>query len=152
MAGKKFQFSLATVLRFRRHEADRARQALAHIIEARKQQEARLAEVRSRLQEVHAAAPIAGSADPMAFRRFSSYRTHLERACDRELRSLEDARRSEARARERLLEKRREEESLQSLHDEKKSRHRLEEQGAETDFLDEQALLGYLGKHRPARP
>lgn len=150
MAGKKFQFSLASVLRLRRHESDQARQSLARAVQSRRQQEARLAELIRRLRDTHPQLPDQGPADPLAFRRLAAYRAHLERACDRERRTLEDLRRSEARARDTLIQKQRREESLQALHDEEKARHLQEEEKAETDFLDEQALLGFLKHKRSA--
>ncbi len=148
MAGKKFQFSLASVLRLRSHESNRARRRLTHAIETRKAQEAKLAEVETRLAEANLTAPLTGTAGPLAFRRFAAYRTHLQRVRDRERRALTQKRMDEANARTALIERRRAEETLQTLHDEERARHLREISESEIAFLDEQALLGHFRKLR----
>ncbi len=147
MAGKKFQFSLASVLRLRRHEADRARQALAQAVEARKAQEAKLREADERLREASETACLTGTADPLAFRRFATYRSHLQRVRDRESHSLREIQLEEARARKTLIQRRRAEETLQTLYDEEHARHVRELLESETKLLDEQALISHYRKH-----
>ncbi|WP_457651528.1 flagellar FliJ family protein [Rhodocaloribacter sp.] len=148
MAGKKFQFSLASVLRLRSHESNRARRRLARAIEARKVQEAKLAEAETRLTEANLTAPLTGAADPLTFRRFAAYRTHLQRVRDRERRTLTQKRMDEERARTALIERRRAEETLQTLHDEERARHIREINESEIAFLDEQALISHFRKQR----
>jgi len=148
MAGKKFHFSLDSVLKLKRHEADMARQFLARAIEQRIAHEQRLREVDERLEEVNETAAVSSPSDPVSFQRLSTYRLELQRARDREIRSVASKRQEEDRARRLLIEKRREEETMQSLHDEEASRHKQSQNAAETAFLDEQALMTYQRKHR----
>ncbi|GIV59772.1 flagellar FliJ family protein [Rhodocaloribacter litoris] len=150
MAGKKFQFSLQSVLKLRRHESDTARQALARTMEARKTQEERLAEIEARLHEAAERELQARRTAPQDFRRLAAYRLELQQARDRERRSLEQKRLEEERARHRLLARRRAEETLQTLHDEQKMQHEQALQRAETDLLDEQALMTHLRTHSSA--
>jgi len=148
MAGKKFHFSLDSVLKLRRHEADLARRHLAQAIKRRHEQENRLSSVEKCLREVNETAAVATPTAPLSFQRLSTYRLDLQRARDTESQSLDQMRLDEMQARERLIGKRRQEETLQSLHDVERNSHQEEQNATETDFLDEQALIGFQRKRR----
>ncbi len=141
MAGKKFQFPLQRVLTLRNHETDKASLELARSIEERKAQEEKLAQIEAALRDAAEQSRGALPTGPLGFRRLAAHRASLQQALDREQRTLEEKRRQEEQARQRLIQRRRAQETLQSLHDEARARHHENVIRAETDFLDELAVM-----------
>lgn len=149
MAGKKFRFPLANVLRLRHHETDAARLNLARILRTRQAQEARVSDARGRLEMLSRQDLPSGTLTPAVLRRQDAFRLDAKQALDRELATLARIRREEEQARAQLLERQRAEESLKTLQAEARERHRKARQEAETSFLDEQALIGHSRKQQP---
>lgn len=146
MPGKKFQFSLQSVLTLREHDAERAHQRLARAIRRRREQEARLEHLRQRVRDMTARAPGEGTVAPMTLRAYEAHRMAAQRACEAARERLETLRAKEAEARATWIAKRQDEEALQTLHDEEKAAFVKEREEAETAFLDEQAVLSFSRK------
>ena len=149
MAGKKFRFPLASVLRLRAHETDEARLQLAQILRKRQAQETRVGDARHRLESLSRQDRPPGSLTPAVLRRQDGFRLDAQLALDRELSILSRICRQEEQARSHLLDRQRAEDTLEALRAEAQERHRKASQDAETDFLDEQALIGYSRKQQP---
>jgi flagellar FliJ protein len=149
MAGKKFRFPLAKVLRLRHHETDEARLNLARTLRTRQAQEARVSDARDRLDMLSRQDLPSGTFTPAVLRRQDGFRLDAQEALDRELATLARFRQEEDQARAQLLERQRAEESLKTLQAEARERHKRAQQEAETSFLDEQALIGYSRKQQP---
>ena len=143
MPGKKFRFSLDSVLKVRRHETERARQELSQALNTTQQQENRVLEAKAHLASTAASSPASGAVDPMALRRHAAHRADAQRALDRDSKRLERLRMAEAKARAALVKKRQAEEALQTLHDQEQAQHLQEHHAAETAFLDEQAIISH---------
>jgi flagellar protein FliJ len=143
MTGKSFQFSLESVLRLRKHETETARRQLERIAAMRQSAEMCVAEAERVLND-HMSRPLAGgSLGPEAFRRHASYRAEARTKLDEARRRVDELARTEEEARKRLVERSRDEESLQQLYDDERMEHIAEQDAAEAAFLDEQAITGY---------
>lgn len=150
MTGKKFRFSLDQVLQLRTHEVEVARLAMARAIEERRQQEARVAAAEALLHEARKAAPTSGLHGPARFRQWTTYVLETQQALERERARLAQHLHTETQARNHYLRKRSSEESLLTLRGQEQVAHEQAAQGAEINFLDEQALMTFLRKQTPA--
>ena len=147
MAGKKFRFSLESVLKLRRHETERARQYLGAAARERREQEEQVRHMQHRL--VSLKGPTTGVLDPIALRRQAAFRQDAQHRVDQASAELAQRRQREGQARLVLQKKHRAEESLQILREKEEARHKKEQEDAEGAFLDEQAISGFSRKHRP---
>lgn len=136
MSGKKFHFSLDSVLTVRRHQAAKAEQAVAAALQARQSEEARLAEAEARLARLDAPAP-GGALAPADFQRLAAHRHEAMQARTGVRRTLDAAQRREASARRALTDARRPEEALTTLRDGEWDAFRLAALRAEDAVLDE---------------
>lgn len=143
---KRFKFSLASVLKLRRHETEQARQAFAQAAAAVQRQRERVGEARRRLDRLAEQAGTAGASDPSVLRQRDAFRQEAQHAYSEARRQLEALRDREAEARNRLLERQRAEETLQTLHDQQRAGFLEQQAKAEMNFLDEQALSGFHRK------
>lgn len=149
MGGKKFRFSLDSVLKLRSHEAECARQDLAEIRgEIRRQEELlELAE-----EELRSAVE-ARKMGPTGQRSLARLETFRQAAHDRvqlQRRKLEQLRAREEEARLMLMKRKGEEESIRQLEEQERAAFWREFRSAESEQLDEQAITGYQRQRRAA--
>jgi len=149
MAGKKFRFSLDSVLRLREHETRQAREELAAAMQEWQAQAQRVEEARLYLEDLLRAMPT-GSLDQRALRQFDLYRQAAQQAYADARARLDHLARREEEARAQLMERRSAEETLRHLYDQEAAQHRKDAELAETDFLDEQALTSYFRQRKAA--
>ena len=147
MAGKKFRFSLESVLTLRRHETERARQHLGRAAHARQEQEAHVRHMRHRLMTF--SGTTAGLVDPVALRRQGAFRQDAQHRYDQARSELRTRHQHEKEARRHLRTKHTAEEGLQVLREKEETVHKKAQQQAEDAFLDEQALAGFFRKQAP---
>lgn len=146
MSGKKFTFSLHSVLKLRRHKTEQARQALARAVSDIRQQETRVAQARQRLDALPSTLPTGQAIGPLTLRQRDAFRRDAQHTYDEACRELARLRQVEAEARAHLIQMRQNEETLQTLHDQQKAAFLKEQETSETTLLDEQALSGYHRK------
>ena len=143
MQGKKFRFSLASILQLRQHETEKTKLDLAKKIQDRRQQEKEVSNARDVLADLSPAIKDKQPVEIGVFRRLEAHkhdaRQTLLRAQER-LRNLEV---EEQKTRQDLLKKRSAEEALQTLHDKEKDTHFREMNSAENKRIEEQALDNY---------
>ena len=140
MSGKKFRFTLDSVLTVRRHQTAKAEQVVAAAITARRNEEERLAAAEQRL----AALPGANAGDvlgPADFQRQAAHRQEAMQARAAVRRSLDMARRRETTAHTALTDARRPEEALSTLRENEWDAFRKEALRAEEATLDEFAVV-----------
>lgn len=146
MVGKKFRFSLESVLKLRRYETERARQHLGQAMLDRQEQEEHVRQSEHRLREL---IPLAsGVVDPESLRRQAAFRSDAQRHYDQARTELDARHHREGQARDHLRTKHSEEESLHILREKEAVHHKKERDDAEGDFLDEQAITGFFRKRR----
>lgn len=148
MSGKKFRFSLQSVLDLREYESESARHALSHAVRARREQEQKIERMEERLDELNRKAPDPGQADLRTLRRFDAFRSHLRHQCDRARKKLAALRDDEQAARDAWMEKRQNEERLHTLREQEESAHRQDVTASNIDFMDEQAVLRFNRTNR----
>lgn len=146
MAGKKFRFSLESVLKLRRYETERARQHLGQAMLDRQQQEEQVRHTEERLMRLIGSA--AAVVDPESLRRQAAFRSDARRRYDRACIELDDRREREGQACEDLRAKHSAKESLKILREQEAAHHKKEQDDAEGDFLDEQAITGFFRKQK----
>lgn len=142
MPGKSFQFSLDSVLRIRKHEAETARRQLQRVAAMRAAAQEMVAEAERMLSE-QVNRPLSNSGGPASFLRHASYRDEARLRLEAARKRVQELERAEEEARARLVERSRDEESLQQLHDEERLVHVTNHESSEAAFLDEQALSGF---------
>ena len=145
MAGKKFRFSLESVLKLRRHETERARRHLGSAARARQDQEEHVRHMRHRLMTFTGAATV-GLVDSVALQRQGAFRQDAQHRYDQARTELAQRQQHEGQARRALREKHSAEESLQVLREKEQTLHKKAQQEAEDAFLDEQAIAGFFRK------
>ena len=146
MAGKKFRFSLESVLTLRRYETERARQHLGQAAHDRQEQEEQVQRVKQRLMRL--VGTVTSHVDPVSLRRKAAFRADAQRHYDQACSELDVRRQREGQAREYLLAKHGAEESLHVLREQEAVLHKKEQDAAEGAFLDEQAIAGFIRKRR----
>ena len=144
MAGKKFRFSLESVLKLRRHETERARQHLGRTARERQEQEEHVRHMRHRLMACSGA--VARVVEPIALQRQAAFRQDARQRYEKARTELATRKQHEGQARETLQKKHGAEESLQILCEKEEALHKKEQQDAEGAFLDEQAISGFSRK------
>lgn len=144
MAGKKFRFSLESVLTLRRYETERAQQHLGQAVQERRKQEEQVHHMEERLTQLPGTAP--GIVDPVVLRRQAAFREDALRRYEAACNELNDRVQREGIAREQLREKHGAQESLHILREKEEMVHKKEQADAEGAFLDDQAISGYLRK------
>ncbi len=145
MAGKKFRFSLESVLKLRKHETEHARQDLGRAARARQDQEEHVRHMRHRLMTFSGAVTV-GVVDPVALQRQVAFRQDAQRQYDQARTELALRQQREGEARRELQQKHSAEESLQVLREKEEVLHKKAQQDAEDAFLDEQAISGFHRK------
>ncbi|MFB3131365.1 MAG: flagellar FliJ family protein [Rhodothermales bacterium] len=146
MAGKKFRFSLESVLKLRRYETERARQHLGRAALDRQQQQEQVRHRQQRLMRLDGSAT--GVVEPESLRRQAAFRSDAQRHYDQARDELDARRHREGQAREHLRTKHSGEESLQILREQEAAQHKKAQDHAEDAFLDEQAIAGFIRKRR----
>lgn len=143
MQGKKFRFSLASVLRLRQHETKKTKQDLAKKMQDRRAQEQEVTEARDNLSELspalNAETPVSVNLLRRREAHFEAARQMLQKASER----LADLELEERKTRKALLQKKSAEESLLTLQDQEKEHHIRGIENAENKQIEEQALDNY---------
>ncbi len=153
MAGKKFRFSLASVLNVRVHETERARRALAATITARVAQEQALEAARGELERLAHPEPDPHRAVAAGrLRQTDGLRRDAQRRIFAEQERLKERLREEREARQALVARRSAEKALETLRDLEKERFLQAEYYAENKRLEEQALDAYRRHHAARNP
>lgn len=147
MSGKSFRFSLEPVLRLRKHETDVARRRLERAVAARREAEKIVAEAEDILNERVSRQHPHGPIGTMAMRRMATFREDARQKLDLARQRLVELLRAEEEARRMLVERQRDEETLEQLRDEEQNAFSKDALAAEYAFTDEQALSGYLRKN-----
>jgi len=142
----KFRFSLAQVLKWRRHQTKQAQQAFLAAQQSRLAQEREIEHIEEALQELLEQSKQPTSTDPGYFRRLAAARLALQRRHAQEKQTLERLIREEEKAQKQLLEARKAEEALKTLQTLEYERHKQHLLEQERDFMDEQALQTFLRK------
>ena len=149
MIGKKFRFSLETVLKLRAHETECARQDLGAIREHIREQEERIEAAMANLDEL-SRRKVTGSVGQKSLSRSDAYRREAQERLDEERRRLEHMKELEEDARLRLVEKKGAEEAIQRLREQEEEKYWKTYYSVETGILDEQAIAGYTRRKRAA--
>ena len=143
MQGKKFRFSLASILQLRQHETERTKQDLAKKMQDRKKQEEEVSNAREQLAELTPAIPTNQSLEINFLRRMEALKEDARQSLIKAKEKLKDLKAEEKEARDDLLKKRSAEEVLQTLHDKEKDTHLRDLESAESKQIEEQALDNY---------
>lgn len=149
MAGKKFQFSLASVLKLRMHETECARQDLASILQQREQQEEVVERARGELTGI-VRSRATGATGQRTLSRHEAFRMQAQERLEEEIRALKSLQHREEEARMRLIERKAAEEALARLREDEEIQFWKEYRAAESQFIDEQAISGYQRQRRAA--
>lgn len=143
MSGKKFRFSLQSVLDLREYKTEQARHALQAAVNERQQQEQAVERARQRLDELRTRAPDPGRIDCRTLRQYDAFCRHARQTLEAQREKLDALKQNEEEARTRWIQTRQAEESLQNLHDQEETQHRKDQSAAELDFIDEQSVMRY---------
>ncbi len=147
MAGKKFRFSLQSVLRLRRHQTEQAVEALTRLQQERRKLEEDIEAARQKLEQLHQElAACRTDVDPAQLRRQEAYWLKARQRLSRLEQQLARLQQQEAEARALVLERRQAEESLERLRERQYARHLEAEAAAERAWIDEQATGAYVRK------
>lgn len=139
---QRFEFSLQQVLDLRRHQRVEAERRLAQIKRRIRELEEEAEQVQNELKSA-ASEELPAEVRPRDFRQRAAHREAV-RSTHRRLRERIDSLRDRAeKAREELLERRREEESLRTLRAEEKGTHAEEAERTHQKLMDEQALTRF---------
>jgi flagellar FliJ protein len=148
MRGKKFRFSLQSVLRLRQHQTEQAAEALAQVMHARLQLEQQLAQAQQELEHLESLLVLEQRAlDPLQLRRYEAHWLSAKRQLRKLEHQLERLRQQEAEARQQVLACHQAEASLERLRDHQKAQHLQAELAAENAWIDEHATGAYVRKH-----
>lgn len=149
MGGKKFRFSLDGVLQLRSHEAECARQKLAHLRHDINHQDLLVEDAEKALQRA-VDARTTGSTGQRSLARLEAFRQAAHDRLQRERRKLDDLKDREEQARIHLMERKGAEETIRHLEEQERASFWKERRSAETEQLDEQAINGYQQRRRAA--
>lgn len=149
MPGKRFHFSLSSVLKLRMHETESARQNLAGILRQREQQEEKAEHARRKLDDI-VRSRVTGATGQRELSRHEAFRNQAQQQLDEANRMLENLRAREREARLGLIERKAAEEALKQLREDEEAKFWKEQRSAETKFLDEQAISSYQRQRRAA--
>lgn len=143
MQGKKFRFSLASILRLRQHETERSKLDLAKKMQARIKQEKEVSDAQNVLADIVPAINTKQAIEVGVFRRFEAHKHDARQTLQKAQKRLRNLEEEEQKTRADLLKKRSAEEALQTLHDKEKDTHLREQESAEEKIIEEQALDNY---------
>ena len=147
MPGKKFRFSLASILKLRQHQTEKSKQDLAKKILNRKSQEKEVNDARELLADLSNEEVDKEQTVTVKFlKRRGALREQARIALLRANERLEDLIQEEQQTRADLLQKKSAEEALQSLHDREKENHIRGLETEENKQIEEQALESYRRK------
>ena len=147
MPGKKFRFSLQSVLRLRRHQTEQAVEALTRLQQERRKLEEAIEAARQKLEQLQQELAARQTAvDPAQLRRQEAYWMKARQQLSRLEQQLARLQQQEAEARALVLERRQAEESLKRLRERQYARHLEAEAAAERAWIDEQATGAYIRK------
>lgn len=149
MSGKKFRFSLDSVLKLRSHEAECARQDLAEIRQDIQQQEQRL-EVAEEALRTAVEARKTGSTGQRSLARTEAFRQAAHERVQVERRKLDQLREREEEALLVLMKRKSAEETIRHLEEQERISYWKDFRSAESEQLDEQAITGYQRQRRAA--
>ncbi|MEX0822365.1 MAG: hypothetical protein WD021_09490 [Rhodothermales bacterium] len=149
MGGKKFRFSLDSVLRLRSHEVECARQDLAQIRHDVRQQELVLENAETALHEV-VAHQTTGPTGQRSLARSEAHRQAAHARVRKERRKLDQLREREEEARLTLMQRKGAEETFRHLEEKERASFWKENRSAESEQLDEQAITGFQRQRRAA--
>lgn len=151
MSGKKFRFSLQSVLELREYETEQARHQLQATVQAREEQEQAVQRAEERLKEIRDEAPDPGRVGLRTLRQHDAFRQHAQQQLQQEQKRLRELEEQEAEARAAWIEHRQAEESLNTLHDKEQAQHQKDQSDAELAFIDEQSVMRYnRSSNRPS--
>lgn len=148
MAGKKFRFSLESVLKLRKHETEQARQALGRTLGERKDREAHVRESQQRIAGLADRAPTKGVLSPTAFRRQAAFQQDALKAYEKACQELDSVRQKERAARQHLRVRHGDEESIRTLRQQEHDEHKKAAADADAAFLDDQAISSFFRKSK----
>ena len=143
MPGKKFRFSLKNVLELRRHETERAQNALAEAEAVLNERRERLEQARNRHDAHRRSVTRGDTLRPATLRKEDAFRQKAQQAVAEALDAVRAAEAKVDDARAALQKRRRAEEALETLREKEKQEHEQAQAKAETAVLDEQAILRY---------
>lgn len=149
MSGKKFQFSLASVLKLRMHETESARQHLSNLLQQKEVQEGIAEQLRHDLTSV-VKSRATGSTGQRALSRHEAFRVQAQDRYDEAIRRLEQLEEQIDDARLHVVERKTAEEALERLREDEQDKSEQEHRAAETQFLDEQAISSFQRQRRAA--
>lgn len=149
MSGKKFHFSLSSVLKLRMHETECARQDLSSILRRREQYELVAEQVRAELDRI-VRSRATGAIGQHALLKHEAFRTQAQQRLEEVNRMIEHLKEREHDSRIRLIERKAAEEALNQLRADEEARFWKEHRSTETKFLDEQAISSYHRQRRAA--
>jgi flagellar FliJ protein len=148
MAGKKFRFSLASVLKLRSYEAGRAQDRLARILREREVRAAELRAAEEHLERIGAEDTRSGTRGIGAFLRAESAWKQASEARDRARRALERLAAPEREARDLLAECMRKKDALEKLQEKELEAYLEEIRYSEQILLDEQGVIGFMKRRQ----
>lgn len=147
MKGKKFRFSLQSVLRLRQHQTEQAVAALTQLQQERRKLEKNIEIARQKLEQLQQELTTQSSAvHPTQLCRQEAYWLKAQRQLQRLEQQLARLEQQEAAARALVLERRQAEESLERLRERQYARHLEAEAATERAWIDEQATSAYIRK------
>lgn len=146
MSGKKFRFSLASILQLRQHQTEQKKQDLARKMQDRKSQEKQVSEARNHLADITTQFKNSTSFTINFLQRRVAFQEAAKEALNKASERLEDLKLEEQQTRADLIQKKSAEEALQSLHDQEKANHIRDLESAENKQIEEQALESYRRK------
>lgn len=146
MSGKKFRFSLASILKLRQHETEQKKQDLAKKMQDRKSQEQEVSNAREQLANIASDIEEKQAHSVKLLKRRQAFQDQARIALQKANERLEDLIQEEQQTRADLIQKKSAEEALQSLHDQEKASHIRGLETAENKQIEEQALESYRRK------
>lgn len=146
MSGKKFRFSLASILKLRQHQTEQKKQDLAKKMQDRKSQEREVTEAKELLADLSNKVDEKKSFTVKFLKRREAFQDEARIALLKANERLEDLIQEEQQTRADLIEKKSAEEAIQSLHDQEKANHLRGIEDAENKQIEEQALENYRRK------
>ncbi len=146
MSRKKFRFTLASILKLRKHETEQKKQDLAKKLKDRKSQEKEVSEAREHLANISNKVQKKQALTVKTLKRQEAFHHEARNALQKANERLDNLIVEEQQTRADLIQKKSAEEALQSLHDQEKANHIRGIESAEDKQIEEQALENYRRK------
>ncbi len=147
MSGKKFQFSLESILKLRRHEAEGARRDLLKIVREVKSQSDVVDDARIYLYRI-VSSRSNGVTGQRSLSRYESFRQDAQHRFDTAKRKLQHLRDMEVDARIRFIECKGAEDAVERLREQEEEQYWKNHKAAERQLLDEQAISNFQRQKR----